>query len=314
MKNIQKSMLAVKEASQGLTMLTLSQRNAVLSSLATELENNMDILLQANVKDLSLMPESDPKYDRLQLTSDRINNIVGGIFKIISLPDPLAKLLFDQTLINGLVLKKISVPIGVIGVVYESRPNVTIDVFALCFKSGNACILKGGKEAWHTNQALVKCIFRVLLAHNVACDIVYLMPPEREVVFELLNAVNIVNVCIPRGSQALIDFVRKHAKVPVIETGAGIVHTYFDQSGDLNKGIVIIDNAKTRRVSVCNALDTLIVHQARLKELSTLIKPLAEKKVEIFADELSYNTLHKSYPNGLLYRACIVSVRPKTRC
>ena len=305
MKTEQKKMRAVKMASQALVQLNLNQRNTLLSTLATELENNIDTILQANAKDLALIPESDPRYDRLQLTADRIKSIVRDIANIIALPDPLGTLLSEKTLLNGLVLKRITVPMGVIGVIYESRPNVTIDVFVLCFKSGNACILKGGKEAWHTNQALITCIFKALFLHQISSDIVYLMPPDRDVVYELLNAVDIVDVCIPRGSQILIDFVREHAKVPVIETGAGIVHTYFDHSGDLNKGMAIIDNAKTRRVSVCNALDTLIIHQARLNDLAALVHPLAAKQVDIFADELSFHALKASYSSTLLHQASI---------
>jgi glutamate-5-semialdehyde dehydrogenase len=293
----------VKDASHGISLLNEEKRNQVLLSLAEELVNAAPLILQENAKDLALMPEDDPRYDRLLLSKERIQGIAEDVAKVASLPSPLGKILEEKTLPNGLRLKKISVPLGVIGIIYESRPNVTIDVFALCFKAGNACVLKGGKEAHHSNAVLTDMIGKALAKHKISPDILYLMPPERAATQALLEAKGLVDVCIPRGSQALIDFVRDNAKIPVIETGAGIVHTYFDLSGDLAKGRNIIDNAKTRRVSVCNALDTLLLHQKRLDDLPALIEPLAAKNVEIFADEASFEKLKSAYPEKLLHHA-----------
>ncbi len=194
-------------------------------------------------------------------------------------------------------------PLGVVAVIYESRPNVTIDVFSLCFKTGNACVLKGGKEAHYSNIYLVSLIQKSLETHGISTQAICLLPSDRKAIHALLNAVNLVDVCIPRGSQTLINFVRENAKIPIIETGAGIVHTYFDSSGDADQARLIIDNAKTRRVSVCNALDSLVIHEKRLNELPFLMEPLAEKNVVIFADPQSYQTLESSYPKQLLHKA-----------
>ena len=292
-----------KDASYTLHSLSEGKRNQVLLSLADELVSATPLILQENAKDLALMPKEDPRHDRLLLTKERVQGIAADVATVAALPSPIGKTLEEKTLPNGLRLKKISVPLGVIGIIYEARPNVTIDVFALCFKAGNACILKGGKEAQHSNAVLAETIRKALVKHNINPDILYLMPPERAATQALLEAKGLVDVCIPRGSQALIDFVRDNAKIPVIETGAGIVHTYFDASGDLAKGRNIIDNAKTRRVSVCNALDTLLVHQKRLGDLPSLIEPLAAKNVEIYADQDSYAKLEGAYPEKLLHRA-----------
>lgn len=293
----------VKTASRGLVRVSDEVRNGVLRSLAQELRANTDRILEENAKDLLQMPKEDPLYDRLELTRERINGIAGDVSKVADLPSPVGRILVDKTRPNGLHLQKISVALGVIGVIYESRPNVTIDVFTLCFKSGNGCVLKGGKEAYYSNLILVEIIKKVLDESGLDSNIVYLMPAEREVVYELLNAVGLVDVCIPRGSQSLINFVRENAKIPVIETGAGIVHTYFDVSGDAEKGKKIIENAKTRRVSVCSALDTLVMNELRLKDLGQLVEELGKKGVEIFADEKSYEALDGGYPDGLLKKA-----------
>ncbi len=297
------SIKQVKTASRAQSYISHELRNEVLRTLSKELTLNIDSILQENAKDLSEMPKEDPRYDRLELTKARIDGIAKDLLKVADLPSPLGRILVDRTMPNGLHLQKISVPLGVIGVIYESRPNVTIDVFSLCFKSGNGCILKGGKEAYHSNTILIKIIKNALALNSLTENIVYLMPSERDAVYDLLNAVGLVDVCIPRGSQSLINFVRENAKIPVIETGAGIVHTYFDLSGDLIKGVAIIENAKTRRVSVCNALDTLVIHELRLKDLPQLVKPLANNNVEIFADETSYNAITGQYPANLLKKA-----------
>jgi glutamate-5-semialdehyde dehydrogenase len=283
--------------------LSDTQRNVLLLDLATRIEQHAPEIIAANALDLAKMPTDDPKYDRLKLNTDRIKAIAGDVRQVASLTTPLGIILEQRTLANGLDLQKTSVPLGVVAVIYEARPNVTIDVFSLCFKSGNAVVLKGGSEAINSNQIFVDLIKQSLLAHQINPDIVYLMPPERAAVYDLLNAVGLVDVCIPRGSQSLIQFVRENAKIPVIETGAGIVHTYFDQSGDIISGAKIINNAKTRRVSVCNALDTLIIHRSRLAELVELVAPLIENKVTIYADADSHRVLEGTYPAELLQSA-----------
>lgn len=287
------------------SLLNLSdqQRNQVLLDLATRIEQHAPEIIAANALDLAKMPTDDPKYDRLKLNTDRIKVIAADVRQVASLTTPLGIILEQRTLANGLDLQKTRVPLGVVAVIYEARPNVTIDVFSLCFKSGNAVVLKGGSEAINSNQIFVDLIKQSLLAQQINPDIVYLMPPERAAVYDLLNAVGLVDVCIPRGSQSLIQFVRENAKIPVIETGAGIVHTYFDQSGDIISGAKIINNAKTRRVSVCNALDTLIIHRSRLAELVELVAPLIENKVTIYADANSYSVLEGAYPAELLQSA-----------
>jgi glutamate-5-semialdehyde dehydrogenase len=301
--NINKQMEKTKNTSYKLALLTDDQRNMVLFSIANKLRNSYDKILTENARDLSQMKQSNPMYDRLLLTKERLESIANDIESITSIPSPVAKKLAHQVMQNGLIIEKISVPLGVVAVIYESRPNVTLDVFSLCFKTGNACILKGGKEAYYSNLILVQIIQSVLLEQNVDIDAVYLMPPNREDIKILLNATDIVDVCIPRGSQALIDFVRDNAKIPVIETGAGIVHNYFDLSGDTTKGRNIINNAKTRRVSVCNALDCLIIHKTRLDDLYALVELLQHHNVEILADQNSYKFLENLYPNKLLSHA-----------
>jgi glutamate-5-semialdehyde dehydrogenase len=284
-------------------MLPLETINSVLLQIADAAEAQTPTLLAENKKDLNLMDSADPKYDRLKLTENRIKGIADDIRNVATLDYPVGKLLMQKTLPNGLHLSKVTVPLGVVGVIYESRPNVTFDVFSLCFKSGNACVLKGSRDAAHSNEAIAKLISDVLVQNDINPNILYLMPPDREATEVLLKAVDDIDVLIPRGSQGLINFVRDNAKVPVIETGAGIVHTYFDASADLLKGIAIIDNAKTRRVSVCNALDCLIMHSSRLGDLPAIATPLAEKGVLIYADERAYEVLNGFYPNALLQPA-----------
>lgn len=302
MEIVTSALKKTKDASRALAVMDEAQRVAVLRTLADELQASVDSILSENEKDLAAMPKDDPRYDRLLLNKDRVKALAEDVRKVADLPSPLNKVLEETARPNGLKLKKISVPLGVAGVIYESRPNVTVDVFALCFKAGNACALKGGKEAQHSNRVLANAIHRALKKNNVDTDTVYLLPPDREATAVLLNAVGLVDVCIPRGSQGLIDHVRNTARVPVIETGAGIVHTYFDASGDLEKGKAIVNNAKTRRVSVCNALDTLVIHQSRLKDLAALAAPLANSNVEIFADDAAYAQLG-GYPQKLLHKA-----------
>lgn len=272
----------------------------ILRLVADALEAHQEEVLEANAEDLQRMDPANPKYDRLKLTADRVEAIAHDMRNVSSLPSPLDRLLNETVRPNGMVIKKISVPFGVIGVIYEARPNVTFDVFSLCFRSGNACVLKGGSDADSSNRALVKIIRSVLMEQGVDPAACTLLPPERETTEELLNAVALVDLIIPRGSGALIRFVRDHARVPVIETGAGICHTYFDQAGDVEKGRTIINNAKTRRVSVCNALDCLIVHRARLADLPSLCELLAAHHVRIYADEEAFAALSGYYPMDLL--------------
>lgn len=283
--------------------ITAATINKVLQDLATEAVAQTDYLLIENKKDLDRMDINNPNYDRLKLTAARIQDIANDIINVSHLENPLGHILSEKDMPNGLHISKISVPLGIVGVIYEARPNVTFDVFTLCFKTGNICILKGGSDASYSNQAIIVIIHKVLAAHDIDVNVATLLPMEREAADALLNAVGFVDVIIPRGSQGLINHVRKTSKVPVIETGAGIVHTYFDESADLKKGTDIIFNSKTRRVSVCNALDCAIIHSARLNDLPALAKPLGEAGVEVFADEQSYNSLKENYPAQLLHKA-----------
>lgn len=292
-----------REASRKMSLLSPHKINNVLKSLAQEIRTQSSFLLNENEKDLSRMPANNPWYDRLKLTEERISNMANEILNVAALASPLGLVLLDKTLPSNLQISKVTVPIGVVGIIYEARPNVTCDAFVLCFKTGNAVILKGGSDAEYSNRAVINIIKGVLAKHSVDTNIVNLLPPERKSTEILLEAVGWVDLVIPRGSQQLINYVRQHAKVPVIETGAGIVHTYFDETADLKKGAAVISNAKTRRVSVCNALDCLIVHEERLDILPELLQPLQEKMVEVYADDASYKALKGSYPQQLLNKA-----------
>ena len=290
-------------ASRELNLLSISKVNEILLKIADAAEKSTAFILRENQKDLARMEDSDPKYDRLKLSADRIKNIADDIRNVAFLPSPLGRVLSETVRPNGLKISRVSVPFGVIGIVYEARPNVTFDVFALCMKSGNACILKGGSDAFNSNQAIVSIIHNVLEINKINKNILALLPAGREATTELLNARGYVDLIIPRGSQGLIDYVRQHATIPVIETGAGICHTYFDEFGDLSKGVQIINNAKVRRVSVCNALDCLIIHVSRISNLKEITKLLAKSDVEIFADKQSFDVLEDLYPDHLLKHA-----------
>ena len=267
----------IKEASRSLALVDDAQRNLLLEHLADAILTNKELLLEANRQDLEQMDAKDPLYDRLLLTPERLQGIASDMRHVASLPSPLGIISKERTLENGLYLRRVSVPFGVIGVIYEARPNVSFDVFSLCFKCGNACILKGSRNAHHSNEAIVDLIHQTLLAEGLPADVVALMPPTHEATAELLGAVGYVDLCIPRGGKKLIEFVRDNARVPVIETGAGVVHAYFDKDGDLEKGRAIVNNAKTRRVSVCNALDCLLIHKDRVGDLPDLLAPMADK-------------------------------------
>lgn len=267
----------IKEASRSLALVEDAQRNLLLEHLADAILANQELLLEANRQDLEQMDSQDPLYDRLLLTPERLKGIASDMRHVASLPSPLGIISKEQTLENGLYLRRVSVPFGVIGVIYEARPNVSFDVFSLCFKSGNACVLKGSRNAHHSNEAIVDLIHRTLQKEGLPADVVALMPPTHEATAQLLGAVGYVDLCIPRGGKKLIEFVRDNARVPVIETGAGVVHAYFDKDGDLEKGRAIINNAKTRRVSVCNALDCLLIHKDRVGDLPDLLASMADK-------------------------------------
>ena len=286
-------------------LLTDDERNDILLRVADRAEASIDRLLAANALDLQKLEPSDPLYDRLLLTPERIRGIAADIRNVASLPSPLGMISKERTLANGLHLRRVSVPFGVIGIIFEARPNVCFDVFSLCFKSGNACILKGSHSADESNRAIVRLIHDVLHEESQMINGQWsmvnglsLLPPTHEATAELLGAVGYVDLCIPRGGRKLIDFVRDNARVPVIETGAGVVHAYFDKDGDLEKGRRIIANAKMRRVSVCNALDCLLVHRDRLSDLPALLEPM-EGKVEIITDEASMGTEWMDYKLSL---------------
>lgn len=300
---LQETFKRVQAASRKLSLLSEEKINHILTDLAEAAITHIPKILAANAADLTRMDSQDPKYDRLKLTAERIEGIAADIRNVATLAGPLGEVLQAKQLPNGLNLQKIRVPLGVIGIIYESRPNVTFDVFSLCLKTGNALVLKGGSDAHDSNSAILEIIHGVLRKNGVTTDIVTLLPADREATREMLQAVGYIDVIIPRGSQGLIHFVRENSKVPVIETGAGIVHTYYDDSADLEKGKAIILNAKTRRVSVCNALDCLLIHADRLGDLPAIGEGLAAKQVRIYADEPSFAALMESYPEELLAKA-----------
>lgn len=293
----------VLKASRKLNRVSVEKINQVLEDVAAAAIENTAFILEENSKDLNRMDSKDPKYDRLMLTEDRIKGIASDISNVASLPSPLGRVLSETSRPNGLYIKKISVPFGVIGIIYEARPNVTFDVFSLCLKSGNACVLKGGSDANDSNTAIVKVVQEVLRNHGLDENILSMLPVDREATTELLHAHGLVDLIIPRGSQNLINFVRENSTIPVIETGAGICHTYFDEFGDVAKGRAIVNNAKTRRVSVCNALDCLIIHENRLQDLTVLTGLLPESNVVIYADEKAFQALQGKYPVELLESA-----------
>lgn len=287
---------AARSAARSLLQLSDDCRQEVLMMVADYIVQQQELLLEANAADLARMEPSNPLYDRLQLSAERLRGIADDMRNVAVLPSPLGHVSKSRTLPNHLRLHRVSVPFGVIGIIYEARPNVTFDVFSLCFKSGNACVLKGGKDADNSNRAAVALIREVLQRFSLPSEVVTLLPATHEATAEMLNAVNQIDLVIPRGGRKLIDFVRDNARVPVIETGAGVVNTYFDSKGDLAMGRDIIYNGKTRRVSVCNALDCLIIHRERLSDLPDLVAPMSEKKVLIYADDEAFDMLNGKYP------------------
>lgn len=300
---IEQQLKLTREASRSMVNLSAEKSAKIINEIADALIQNADKIIAENAKDLARMDPSDSKYDRLLLNVERIKGIAADTRNVASLPAPCGEIIEQRTLPNALQLKKVRVPLGVVGVIYEARPNVTIDVAVLCLRSGNAVVLKGGSDAANSNAIMVELMHNVLRQNNVDENIIQLLPPAREAATELMNAVGYIDVLIPRGSRGLIDSVRQEAKVPVIETGAGVVHTYFDKDGDLKIATDIVFNAKTRRVSVCNALDCLIIHKERLSDLPQLAKPLCEKGVGIYADSDAYAMLKDVYKPDLLHRA-----------
>lgn len=290
----------VKKASN--VFLSNDEKNKVLRDLSELLITNTESIIKENKKDLAHMDKADPMFDRLLLNVDRIDSIASDVLKVASLKDPVGITMQSNVMPNGLKIDKVTVPLGVVAVIYESRPNVTIDVFSLCLKSGNACILKGGKEASHSNAVLVSLIKEALSKNNIDPNFAHLFSLDRDESKALLKANDLIDVCIPRGSKTLIDFVRQNATIPVIETGAGVVHVYFDLFGNKDLGKEIINNAKTRRVSVCNALDCLLIHKDRLDDLYYILSPLESFNVEVFADDDSYQALMAHYPSHLLFK------------
>ena len=296
-----KSLLAsAREAAVETASLSADTINAVLNALADETEQRIPELLSANTADLARMSPDDPKFDRLQLSEERIRSIAADLRKVASLPSPAGRILQESVRPNGLKLQKVAVPFGVVAVIYEARPNVTFDVFSLCLKSGNACVLKGGSDAENSNRAIARVIEDVLRKQGLNPHCITLLPSDRKATDYLLQARDYVDLLIPRGSSALIQYVRREATVPVIETGAGVCHTFFDASGDLDKGKAIVCNAKTRRVSVCNALDCLLVHRRRLADLPALCAALKEKSVRLYSDPEALLSLRGHYPDALL--------------
>jgi len=295
--------LEASTAQQAMVNLSAADINRVLLDLAEAVESNANMLLDENQRDLDRMSIEDPKYDRLKLTAERIQSIASDIRNVADLTSPIGEIILQKTLSNDLELTKVRVALGVVSVIYEARPNVTLDVFTLCFKTGNVTVLKGGSDAEFSNKAIIRLIHEVLEKHQISKAVATLLPVERTATEALLNAVGYVDVLIPRGSQQLINYVRAHSKIPVIETGAGIVHTYFDDTADVTKGANIIQNAKTRRVSVCNSLDCLVIHRSRLTDLPQIAQPLIEKQVVLYADEPSYQALENHYPADHLYHA-----------
>ncbi len=300
---IQTQLERTKEAALSLAMIPDHEVTGMLLALAGETEKQIPFLLTENRKDLDRMDPDDPRFDRLKLTEERLKGIASDIRYVATLPNPAGRILGETVRPNGMKITKTAVPFGVIGIIYEARPNVTFDVFSLCVKSGNACILKGGSDAICSNTAILRVIQQVLESSGISRDVVALLPAGREETDEMLHARGYIDLIIPRGSQGLIDFVRQNATIPVIETGAGICHTYFDAEGDVSKGAAIVFNAKTRRPSVCNALDCLVIHQERLADLPQLVGKLADQKVVIFADQPAFRALSGIYPSGLLFPA-----------
>lgn len=294
-----------KQASQLLVSLTTKQKNDLLQKLANSLRRETKAILVANTKDLAAVPSDYTMRDRLTLTKERIEQIAHSIEAVIKLPDPIGELIDRTKRPSGLHIERRRVPLGVIAVIYEARPNVTTEIFSLAFKTSNAVILKGGRDAYHSSRQLVKIIQTVLTSSKLPKALCTLLDARDRVALEkLVTAHDLVDVIIPRGGKGLIQFVRDHAKVPVIETGVGVCHTYVEHTADIKLAAAVVLNAKTRRCTVCNALDTLVIDQTALNShLPTIAKQLIAAEVIIHADSAAYRLLQKYYPKHLLLRS-----------
>lgn len=289
-----------REASAVLAAADPRLLSSVIVHAAQLLRTHTPTLLEANARDLETMPAASPLCDRLRLTVERIEAIAADMEAVSRLAAPQGATLAEWTRPNGMTIRKVRVPFGVVGMICEARPNVTADIFALALRTGNACVMKGGSDARRSNEAIVRCLHEALRTEGLPSAAFTLLPSDRTAAAALLSAVGYVDVVIPRGGAGLIRFVRENARVPVIETGAGIVHTYFDLDGDLKMGRDIVRNAKTRRVSVCNALDCLLIHRGRLADLPALCAPLAPSRVTLYADPEAFAALAEHYPAELL--------------
>ena len=296
---------AAHDAIFDLNALSDEQINKALRVVASTIKKHEKEIIDANASDLQKMDKGDYRYDRLKLTNSRLDDITSSIESIALLPSPIGNILDWGVRSNGMVIRRVSVPLGVIGIIYEARPNVTFDVFSLCFKSGNVCLLKGSKDAFNTNKVIVGIIKDTISKQGINPNVIELLPPDHEAMNILITSADKVDLVIPRGSSGLIQAVRNNSKVPVIETGAGICHTYFDKSGNVKIGAQIINNGKTRRVSVCNALDTLLINEERLDDLQNLCEPLIDSKVKLIADSQASEVLKQHYPNELLQRGSV---------
>ena len=296
MEAIEPLIIKTYKASASLRNASDEQIIQSLMMIADGIESSVETILEANNKDVARQDPNDPKTDRLRLNKERISNIANSIRNIAHLPNPTQRQLETRTLYNGLLLKKISVPLGVVGSVYESRPNVTYDIAALCLRSMNGCVLKGSSDAENSNLEAIKIIKSALGKNGIDPDCVTLLPPDREAVRELFTATKYVDVLIPRGSESLIQFVRKNSLVPVIETGAGVCHIYVEKDADVEKAVDIVVNAKVTRPSVCNAVDTVLVDDAVASVFLKKLQPrFKEYEVEIFADTKASGLL-EGYP------------------
>lgn len=298
--DIQELLTPAWEAVPALAGCSEEKIGASLQAVAREVTRQLPYILEENKRDLGRMDPANPKYDRLMLTAARLEGMVNDLMQVSRLESPVRKTLWEDTRPNGMHIRKVAVPFGVVGVIYEARPNVTLDVFSLCLRTRNVCVLKGGSDAQYTNEALAACIHRALAESGLPATACTLLPADRELTTQLLHATGWVDVIIPRGSSSLIQYVRDNARVPVIETGAGVCHTYVEQTADLTKARTIVTNAKTRRVSVCNALDCLLIDRAIVSELPAICRELADKNVTIYADAPAYAELKGHYPEALL--------------
>ncbi len=302
---LKKQLIAVRKASYEVLTLSVKEKNAILKTLAELLRKNSSLILRANKKDFANLPDGYAMKDRLLLTSERVEYMAKSLLAVIKLKDPIGEVLSTHKQAHGITVQQVRVPIGVLGVIYEARPNVTVEIVSLCIKTGNAVVLKGSRSAHHTNLVLVKLIRQALKKHSIDPRCVQLIDPfNRKLTEQLMQAEEYVDILIPRGSDRLIQFVRKHASIPTIETGAGVCHTYVERSADITKAAAIIVNAKTRRPTVCNTLDTLVVDEVIVRQLAkAMASNLAKHNVTIYADTKSYAALKKIYPERLLKKA-----------